>query len=232
MARKLAIGDIHGCFDALRTLADYAQFGDDDVIITLGDYVDRGPNSCAVVDWLIHAESHRELIPLRGNHELMMLEAFEGDSPVEDWLRVGGAETLKSYSPFDGDAGSFADIPDDHWDFLTARLLPFFETEHHFFVHASVYPDLALADQPEYMLYWERFDDPPRHDSGKIMVCGHTAQHTGLPLFNGNAICIDTWPHGDGWLSCLDVDTSMIWQANQRGQTRRFHLEESQAMLD
>lgn len=229
MGRHLAIGDIHGCFDALRTLESFVGFSDDDVIITLGDYVDRGPKSCHVIDWLIHWDQRHQLAPLKGNHELMMLEAFEGDSPVADWKRVGGDATLRSYSPFPGDDGAFADVPDHHWDFLTARLLPYYETESHFFVHANVYSDLSLQDQPEYMLYWERFDDPPRHLSGKIMVCGHTSQKTGRPLFNGNAVCIDTYAYGGGWLTCLDVERSLVYQANDAGKTRRFYLEEAEA---
>lgn len=118
------------------------------------------------------------------------------------------------------------DIPDAHWDFLANQLLPYFETETHFFVHANAYPDLALADQPDFMLYWERYNDPPPHESGKTMVCGHTSQKTGLPVSNGHAICIDTWAYGGGWLSCLNVESGEIWQANQRGETRRLWLNE------
>jgi serine/threonine protein phosphatase 1 len=56
------------------------------------------------------------------------------------------------------------------------------------------------------------------------MVCGHTAQKSGLPRDHGHAVCIDTWVYGKGWLTCLDVATGEFWQANQRGQTRAGRL--------
>ena len=208
------------------TLARFVGIRPDDTLITLGDYVNRGPNSCAVIDWLIHQDAQGKLIPLRGNHEIMMLDASDNDEAFDKWLGIGGKETLKSYSPFDGEAGSLVDIPQPHWDFLQQRLRAFYETETHFFVHANAYAELPLAEQPDYMLYWERFDNPPRHESGKIMVCRHTSQKSGLPATNGNAICIDTWAYGRGWLTCLLVETGVLYQANEAGETRLMHLDE------
>ena len=71
--RTFVIGDIHGCFTALQTLERELKFTDDDLLITLGDYVDRGPDTKSVVDWLI-ARRRRGggLIALRGNHEVLM----------------------------------------------------------------------------------------------------------------------------------------------------------------
>lgn len=226
MSRHLAIGDIHGCSDALRTLCDYVELRDDDVIITLGDYVNRGSNACGVIEWLIHLEDAYQLRPLRGNHDLMMLGARVDQTAYRRWIKVGGDATLRSYAPFEGDPGTLMDIPDHHWRFLSERLLPYFETETHFFVHANADPFLPLDEQPDFMLYWEQYNNPPRHESGKIMVCGHTSQKSGLPLANGNAICIDTWACGQGWLSCLDIDTGRIWQANQHGHKRHLWLDE------
>lgn len=77
--RHLAVGDIHGCFRALTTLAAAVPFGPDDLVITLGDYVNRGPDSCSVLDWLIAYGRRAQLIALRGNHEIMMLEARDSD---------------------------------------------------------------------------------------------------------------------------------------------------------
>src|ERR1700724_692959 len=77
VVRHLAVGDIHGCFKALSTLAAYVPFQSEDVVITLGDYVNRGLDSCAVLDWLIDYRRRGNLVPLRGNHDLMMLQARE-----------------------------------------------------------------------------------------------------------------------------------------------------------
>ena len=109
---------------------------------------------------------------------------------------------------------------------LEKETRPWYETETHFFVHANVYADCPLQEQPDFMLYWEKFDDPPPHESGKIMVCGHTSQKSGLPRSIGHAVCIDTRVYGQGWLTCLDTGAGQFWQANQRGQTRQGWLDE------
>ena len=222
--RYLAIGDIHGCFKALTTLSGFVPFESDDILITLGDHINRGPDSCAVLDWLIAHGKRSKLIPLRGNHEIMMLQARENADEFRRWLRYGGAATLASYSSF-GDAGRLVDVPDSHWQFLE-QTQSLFETDTHFFVHANAYPDCPLAEQPDFMLYWESFNDPPPHASGKIMICGHTSQKSGIPLSIGHAVCIDTWVYGEGWLTCLDAASGRYWQANQRGETRTGWLED------
>jgi serine/threonine protein phosphatase 1 len=71
------------------------------------------------------------------------------------------------------------------------------------------------------------FDDPAPHESGKIMVCGHTSQKVGRPRNVGHAVCIDTRAYGEvGWLTCLDVASGRYWQANQKGETRAGWLED------
>lgn len=215
--RHLAIGDIHGCSQALDALLAAVAPRPDDRLITLGDYVNRGPDSRGVLDRLLSLHRAGQLIPLRGNHEQMMLEAREGDAHLGLFLNVGGDRTLASYGP----AAALGDVPAEHWDFIESVCRDYHETETHFFVHANAYPDVPLAEQPTFMLRWEPFDDPPPHESGKVMVCGHSSQKTGLPRNLGHAICIDTHAHGhNGWLTCLDVATGRIWQANERGELR------------
>ena len=226
MPRHLAIGDIHGCFDALRTLCEFVQFKEQDVIIPLGDYCDRGPNTRAVIDFLLQLAKTNTVHPIRGNHDIMMLNAGDNDIELTKWLNVGGDTTLQSYAPIESENGKLSDVPAHHWRWLNDKLLPYFETETHFFVHANAYPELPLAEQPDFMLYWEKFNDPPAHESGKTMVCGHTSQKSGQPIVNQHAICIDTWAYGRGWLTCLHAESGMIWQANELGDTRKFWLDD------
>lgn len=226
MTRHLAIGDIHGCFRSLTTLCEYVQFRSDDVLIPLGDYCDRGPDTRAVIDFLIRLSGQHTVRPLRGNHEIMMINARDDESEFANWMRVGGDTTLHSYASEQGGTGTLFDVPEEHWNWLNDRLLPFFETETHFFVHANAYPDLPLAEQPDFMLYWEQFNDPSRHESGKTMVCGHTSQNSGEPAVNQNAVCIDTWACGGKWLSCLHAESGLVWQANEAGDTRQFWLDD------
>jgi serine/threonine protein phosphatase 1 len=221
--RHVAVGDVHGCFKALTSLVEFVELRPDDVLVTLGDYVDRGPDSCAVLDWLIAQQRRGNLVALRGNHEVMMLAARDSGEARAYWEQCGGDAALASYSPF-GDKGRLADVPDAHWEFLESTLA-YHETPTHFFVHANAYPDCPLAEQPDFMLYWESFDDPPPHESGKVMVCGHTPQKGGRPRGVGHAVCIDTWACGKGWLTALDVETGRYWQANQKGDRRGGWLE-------
>lgn len=224
MSRHLAIGDIHGCNTALETLIDFVGLRSDDTIVFLGDYVDRGPGTAAVLDFVMGLLKTHAVIPLRGNHELMMLDAREKKSWLHAWLQYGGAETLASYSDEPISDEPFANVPQAHIDFLENGLLSYYECDTHFFVHANADADKPLHEQSDSSLYWRRFKDPQRHCSDKIMVCGHTIQQSGEPANNGAAICIDTWAYGDGWLSCLDVESDMVWQANEAGQTRKFSL--------
>ena len=84
-----------------------------------------------------------------------------------------------------------------------------------------------MHEQPVFILRWEFFNDPPPHESGKVMVCGHTPQRNGRPRNIGHAICIDTGAgKPDGWLTCLDAGGGRIYQANQAGETRTGWADE------
>jgi serine/threonine protein phosphatase 1 len=222
-SRTLAIGDIHGCMCALDTLLAAVQPAPGDTLITLGDYVDRGPDSRGAIDRLLKVAQTIQLIPLRGNHDWMMTEARHNHDIYEDWLGFGGRETLASYGPNE----SFENVPAEHWQFLDETLVDFYETETHFFVHALAHPDLDLRSQSQSFLHWHKLHPShPPHSSGKIMICGHTAQKSGLPLNLGHAVCIDTWVYGAGWLTCLEVEMGQIWQANQQGELRAANLKD------
>ena len=153
----------------------------------------------------------------------MMVQRPYDPQAEYEWLCCGGRETLASYgSP--GQPGTLDDVPDEHWDFLEG-LHDWYETDTHFFVHANVYPDMPLEEQPTFMLHWEKLYGAQPHESGKIMVCGHTSQRSGKPLNLGYAVCIDTWVYGQGWLTCLDVENGLYWQANQQGESRMANLD-------
>ena len=216
--RTLAIGDIHGCLTALRTLDKLARFKSRDQLITLGDYVDKGPDTAGVLDWLCERQQRGNLVALRGNHDLLMLEARESAAKFAVWMDCNGHTTLASYG-LPPRRASLDKIPRKHWKFLESTK-PYFETKSHFFVHGNVDPDLPLKKQPEYLLLWEKFYDPPPHMSGKTMVCGHTSQKDGHIDDIGHAVCIDTYACGGQWLTALDIDTDKLWQADEEGHTQ------------
>lgn len=226
--RTLAIGDIHGCFDAFSTLVKNIPVAPDDMLVTLGDYIDRGPRSRDVLDWLIHRHNAGQLVPLKGNHEIMMIDAADSqDGALEDWKDSGGDKTLRAYAP-DKPGPAIADIPAAHLDFIRNACRDYYETDTHFFVHASAEADVPLSEQSEFMLFWEKFHSRPApHESGKTMICGHTPQPSGHPLNIGHAVCIDTGVYKNGgWITALDVATGRYWQANEKRQFRTACLDE------
>jgi serine/threonine protein phosphatase 1 len=218
---------MHGCLRALDTLLARVGPGPDDQLIALGDYVDRGPDSRGVLDRLIALNATGRLVALRGNHDEMMLQARDGlDRRM--WLTCGGRTTLESYGIPESTDGPYHAIPEGHWRFLEEECRDYYEIDTHFFVHANVDPDLPLDQQSRALLYWDKLCLTQRpHLSGKVMVCGHTRQRSGLPLSLGHTVCIDTGIYEPtGWLTCLDVLTGEFWQANQRGEVRDGWLEE------
>jgi serine/threonine protein phosphatase 1 len=221
--RTLAIGDIHGCSTALRTLLDAVQPRAEDLLVTLGDYIDRGPDSRGVIETLLDLETRTSLIPLTGNHEILLFDAIAGLIGTASWEGIGGLQTLHSY----GSTCLKRDlIPDSHMDFFK-RCRRLHETATHIFVHANLNAMLPLDEQSDDWLFWTRFTKAYPHVSGKTMVCGHTAQNNGLPARMPHALCIDTGVyHPEGWLTCLDVGAGTFTQANERGQLRRGSLDD------
>jgi serine/threonine protein phosphatase 1 len=222
--RTLVIGDIHGCSTALDHVLRLIRLQKSDTLITLGDYVDRGPDSKAVIERLFQIKAFCTLIPLKGNHEVMMSGSRHDPEYEPTWRTHGGEQTLKSYSPENGKP-SLLHVPDSHWEFLEHQCLNHFETDTHIFVHANLQPDLPLDAQPDTALFWDFLSSGQGpHCSGKTVVCGHTVQNSGRPLNLGHTICLDTWAYGGGFLSCLDIGTGNVCQASQSGMKREFNL--------
>ncbi|MES2996078.1 MAG: metallophosphoesterase family protein [Verrucomicrobiota bacterium] len=212
--RCFAIGDVHGCANALRLLDEKLGFNSADTVVMLGDYVDRGPDSRGVIEHILDLRTRCHLITLRGNHEVMMLAAREDPAALQNWLTYGGDAALESYH-----ARSPSDIPENHWEFLRSTVR-YHEEANDFFVHAGADPTLPFSDQPDDILYWKCFENPLPHISGKRLVCGHTSQKSGNIDDRGHSVCIDTFAHGGGWLTCLDVNANQFWQASEGGDLR------------
>jgi serine/threonine protein phosphatase 1 len=214
-ARTIAIGDIHGCAAALAAILAAIKPAKQDTLVFLGDYVDRGPDSRGVIEQILELQDRCRVVPLLGNHEVMLLDALENGTDGANWLPYGGAETLVSYD------GAIFNIPPSHREFLR-NLKLYYETDTYFFVHANYIADIPLAEQPDYALLWEHLLAalPPRHESGKTAIVGHTAQRSGEIMDLDHVVCIDTYCHGGGWLTALDVDAWDVWQADKQGRMR------------
>jgi serine/threonine protein phosphatase 1 len=224
--RVLAIGDIHGCLGPLDDLLAWVKPAPDDVLITLGDYVDRGPDTRGVLDRLIELKRSRQVICLRGNHEIMMLDAYRGGRAEKKmWLGVGGVQALGSYGVAPGMGGTLDSVPPEHWHFLEHGLVDYYESDLFIFVHAAVYHDTPMDEQPDNILFWEFFPGAMRHYSKKTVICGHSSQKSGVPKVIPGAVCIDTYAHGGGWLTCLDAISGRYWQVDMLGRKREGQIE-------
>jgi serine/threonine protein phosphatase 1 len=221
--RTIAIGDIHGCSDVLAALIDAVRPGPEDTLVTLGDHIDRGPDSRGVLDQLITLSGRCRLVPLLGDHEEMLVDALRDMTTLRRWLTYGGTETLHTYGWTPGlRRHRLVDwFPEPHREFL-AGCLPYFEADTHLFVHAGFLPELPMNQQPGQVLRWRVTDGRTAipHHSGKAVFVGHTPQLSGEVLDLGFLFCIDANCARGGWLTALEAGTNRVWQADCLGRLK------------
>lgn len=231
--RSYAIGDIHGHLDQLKRVhaliaADRAACGDTDApVVHIGDLVDRGPESCGVIDHLMQGiEAGQAWVILKGNHD-RMFSMFLDDPKAQDpvlrpdlgWLhpRIGGAVTLGSYGVDNaGDrpvakvhADALARVPVAQRQFLKSLPVSYQRGEV-FFAHAGIRPGVALADQVENDLIWIR--DPfldCRKSHGPLIVHGHTALQAANHY--GNRLNIDSGAGYGRPVSAVVIEGREAW---------------------
>jgi serine/threonine protein phosphatase 1 len=226
-SRVFAVGDIHGRDDLLDRLSDQIAAdlvgADCDHFLTvfLGDYVDRGPNSAAVIERLSSGSFPTPIVMLRGNHEEMLLHFLEDDVTLETWRLNGGIETLHSYKvnvqrilrgqDYKLAQQEFAsELGDRHLQCLKKTQFQF-EFGDYFFCHAGIRPGVALDRQRDKDLMWIRDEFlTSAVNFGKIIVHGHTP--VPVPDVRANRINIDTGAFATNRLTCLVL----------QGEERRF----------
>jgi len=192
MSRHIAIGDIHGCRNLLVKLLDKISFLEEDCLVFLGDYTDRGEDSKGVIEFLIKLKTtHPNVIFLRGNHDALLLDILfskkiEGRK-LEWYLNLGGNKTLAQYGCPMGEITSYMYFfdnisklklkdyfPDSHLEFLKSTEL-FYKTDKYLFVHAGINPDKTLDEQSPEDLVWIRNEFIYRpHPLEQTIIYGHT----------------------------------------------------------
>ena len=222
----IAIGDVHGCLTPLQRLVQRLPPAAE--LVFLGDYIDRGPASAQVVQYLRRLARERPCRFLKGNHEQLMLDAIASRENIGWWLQNGGDATLESYGEHPttwaraDHRGAFLQ---PHAAFFDALAL-YHEDEHTIYVHAGVDPDVRhMADQDPMTLLWtrEKFFRRAERWQGKTVIFGHTPTFTlGLPIEQvfrrGRFIGIDTGCVFGGCLTAIDAETHELYQepASQR----------------
>jgi serine/threonine protein phosphatase 1 len=221
-----AVGDVHGCLDDLLHLEemiahDGSGFPGPRVIVMLGDYVDRGPDSAGVVQHLTQAPPQGFYrLCLAGNHDTELLRLLDGEIDPNAWLRFAGPQTLLSYGC---DLDEYASglrlnvprlrselqkrVPLPHRQFLR-RLALSLTTPRCFFAHAGARSGVELADQAEDDLLWLRWRPEEPHDFDRIVVHGHTI--VGAPVFANGVASIDTGAFAGGGLTAARIGRGTV----------------------
>lgn len=179
MSITYAIPDLHGRLDLLESALDKIvrhSAGRRATIVTLGDYVDRGPKSRQVIECLMNWRSDRlTLVNLKGNHEAMMWETCKSLAELSWWIKNGGDRTLASYGSNFQEEFDFRVVPPAHLEWI-ANLAPMHTDHWRVFVDAAVDPKVPLDKQSERTLLWKRY--PKGFDLGhgyRHVVHGHHA---------------------------------------------------------
>ncbi len=200
MGRTFAIGDIHGCIDQFLALLEKLPIDwEQDRMIVLGDFIDRGPAPRRVMELLMDMklEHGQNLIVLMGNHERMFLDYLSDRAANSFFPVVGGQSTIDDFT----DSRGRLSVPEMHRRFLES--LPLMELDDRFcFVHAGLRPKRAIEDQDEQDLLFIRsaFIDSS-YDWGRRVIFGHTPFER--PLIHENKIGIDTGAVYGGRLTAL-----------------------------
>lgn len=202
MKRYIAFGDIHGMIDELKQLMAVVPLCPEDVLVFLGDYIDRGTDSKAVLDYLMNLGLPNQKIFIRGNHDDMFLQRKTSGAHLRCWLGNGGLKCLQDFGTVDIHA-----IPPQYDDWMArTRLYYKPEDSNLLFVHAGIDPDYPWDEQREQDLMWIRDHFLlSTKDHGPIVVHGHTPNLAGVDILP-NRINVDTGSCFGGALSCVILD--------------------------
>jgi len=217
--RLFVIGDIHGCFDAVRNLLEQKiQIKEGDKIILLGDYIDRGNQSREVLDYLIDLEEKGvDIVPLLGNHEAMLLDAYNNEGLTSKWIQNGGSETLKSFG-----INSLKDIESKYIEFIKG--LPYYYAfDEYLFVHAGFNDRVSNPFADKYSMIWlckQTYENPLLIN--KIIIHGHRPipvdvckeiVHSNKNVINLDTGCVYSNMIGYGTLTSIELNTRSLYFA-------------------
>jgi serine/threonine protein phosphatase 1 len=233
--RVLAIGDIHGNFQRLLSLYAKIHFNPaEDLLIFLGDYIDRGPKSLSVLHWMMKKCQEKNVVALRGNHEQLFWQYFADGGDGALWHRNGGEATCQAIRAASVEEPA---LLDRCLAFIADRPCSFSLTvqqQNFFFCHAGVEPTIPLHLQQPKDLLWIRGRFYREYRGAVLIVVGHTPTER-FP-FGGNAplwlknriLLLDTGSYlPEGKISCVDVLTGTCWQSDDdAGEARIFGREQ------
>lgn len=230
MGKKWVISDIHGCLDTLRVLVETQIVpGKDDTLIFLGDYIDRGPHSKGVIDYIMQLQQQEfSVVPLKGNHEDFMVKAYRDEKQQkgflfwkkknrskEMWLRYGGKQAMESFRVSDINM-----VPEKYINWM-ADLPLFHELDKWLVVHAGLNFEIDDPYEDKNAMLWVReYKVKPEKIGNRRMVHGHvpvslefihlTLRNDNYPFIDLDNGCYMSNKSGYGNLVALELDSLML----------------------
>ena len=227
--RKFVIGDIHSHYDEMMELFEIVQFDfDNDLLISLGDLVDRGPKPIEVVEKL---STVKNLIHILGNHDEWCYQYLLNNTAPDEWILQGGKSTLDAYK-------KHPKYKEKHLAFFKKAKLYYIDDANRLFIHGGFNPEIPFVEQrnDKKMMIWDRSlikkaleyeQKNQEFQEFKEIFIGHTPTqlyNENLPRKISNLWMLDTGVHISGQLTIMNIETLEFWQsttksnANQKGQ--------------
>lgn len=230
MSRLLSVGDIHGCANSLKVLMDRVAPTEEDQLVFLGDYIDRGDKVYEVIEYLIELKKKLpKTVFLKGNHEDMFMNMLKPQrmSDAQDprvFMMNGGDSTMRGYfnnndkyEKYDPYGWKFADLPEDHQQFYDDLKVMHIEGDY-VFVHAGLRHNFSLDQQVDWDVMWLRdtFMYNPLNHWDKTIIHGHTPMgvddtikyHEKYPdRYNLDTACVFGY-----YLTCMDIYSKVTWK--------------------
>ncbi|MFQ3545069.1 metallophosphoesterase family protein [Halobacillus rhizosphaerae] len=201
--RYLVVSDIHGEIEKLEKVLKEASYcPDEDQLVLLGDYVDRGARSREVVEKVKELVEENGAIAIKGNHDDLFIRSKYEEEALNLWRMNGAASTVKSYE-------GLSEEMKEHQDWMEDHLRLYYETEEYIFVHAGLLPDVPLEDQEEETMLWTRHTS--QIGLGKTVIHGHTPVRD--ISYYKDQIDIDTGAVFGGKLTLLELPTHEVYTA-------------------
>lgn len=216
--RIIVFGDIHGNATAFSSLLEMLRPDPRDTFLFLGDLLDHGPNTSAVIDKIIELKKASKVIAIKGNHEELCLAALDDpDSFMGEWMRQGGEQTLASYPG--------GQVTREHVEFMRGMRDAYF-LGRYVFSHAGYDPLKNIKSQSPEILRWKHDQIYSDYRGGTTLICGHTPQASGVPFVSGNRINLDTGIGNGLWLTAFDIGSNRFYQSDRKGKIRLLQNSE------
>ena len=214
--RTFVFGDIHGQYNLFLNIIKHINPQKEDRFIFVGDLIDRGPDSCILLDFLINFKDDFNCDFILGNHEQMLLGAMEGKSDFNYWLKFGGKNTLDSYK---SEYNYPPKVKKEHLSFIKS-FVDYVELENYIITHASFNPNEDVKKFSDSFYRWNTPLVTEKHVSGKLFILGHT--RVDVPYRFDGCVLIDTCSGKGESITAICLEDNLFITSNPKGIIKGF----------